>query len=39
MSLKVNKLAQTDYELKIAANIKKILKIFFSYVNNKKEIT
>ena len=29
MSLKVNRLAQKDYELKLAANIKKILKVSF----------
>ena len=38
MSLKVNRLAQKDYELKLAANIKKDSKSFFSYVNNKKKL-
>ena len=38
MSLKVNRLAQKDYELNLAANIKKDSESFFSYVNNKKKL-
>ena len=38
MSLKVNRLAQKDYELKQAANITKDSKSFFSYVNNIKKL-
>ena len=38
MSLKVNRLAQKDNELKLAANIKKDSKSLFSYINNKKKL-
>ena len=31
-------MAQKDYELKLAANIKKESKSFFSHVNNKKKL-
>ena len=38
MSLKLNRLAQKEYELKLAVNIKKYSKSFFSYVNNKRKL-
>ena len=38
LSKKVNNVALKDYETKLANNIKKDSKSFFSYVNNKKKL-
>ena len=38
LSQKINNVALKDYESKLANNIKKDSKSFFSYVNNKKKL-
>ena len=39
LSKKINKIAQKDYETKLANNIKKDSNSFFSYINNKKKLS